>query len=132
MGKSRSRRWLPLYFGLALAAFGCNSQDTERLAKVARHLGDKLELLAGGADGRLPNWQTLRPGMEELTLEARVSARLRWEQALEGAAIQVSVKDGNVELKGTVRDMGQRRRAVDLAGSTVGVVEVVDRLEMAQ
>ena len=63
-------------------------------------------------------------------LDARVSARLRWDKALAGSKIQVQAKDGVVELKGPVIDLAQRRRAVELAESTAGADKVTDLLEV--
>jgi hypothetical protein len=131
MGKQRGRRWLPWFAVLVFGALGCG-QDAERLARVAHHLGDKMDLFAGGADGQLPAWPMLRPGLEQLGPDARVAARLSWDKGLEGSRIEVSAHDGVIELKGTVQDLTQQRRAVDLAGSTAGVAEVVDNLQIAK
>ena len=64
--------------------------------------------------------------------DARVSLRLRWEKDLQNLNIQVQAKDGIVELKGKVADMAQRQRAVQVARSTLGVVDVIDELEIAE
>jgi osmotically-inducible protein OsmY len=60
-----------------------------------------------------------------------VAARLRWDKSLEGSDIQIQVNEKTVELQGTVENLLQRRRAVDLAESTVGVAKVDDRLEVS-
>ena len=39
---------------------------------------------------------------------------------------------GEVELKGKVNDLMQRRRAVELTDSTAGVEKVVDQLELPE
>jgi hypothetical protein len=108
---------------------GCGSQDTEHLARVGRKSAEKFGELTGGSHGKLANGlEALRANWDEVTLETRVTARLRWERDLEGAVIQVSANDGVVELKGTVMDLAQRQRAVRLARNTVGTVDVVDLL----
>ncbi len=68
-------------------------------------------------------------GGDETSLDARVSIRLRWDKNLADMPIQVSSKGAVVELKGAVRDLDQRRRAVEIAESTAGVEKVVDALE---
>ena len=64
--------------------------------------------------------------------DARVAARLGWDKGLGGSQIQVSAHDSVIELTGTVEDLTQQRRAVDLAGSTAGVADVVDHLHIAK
>jgi osmotically-inducible protein OsmY len=98
------------------------------MARVGRCAAAKGEAFTAGAGG----WQALQANLDELTLDARVSARLRWDKSLEGAQIQVAVTDGAVDLKGTVRDEDQRRRAVGLAESTVGVGKVNDLLVISE
>jgi hypothetical protein len=132
MDKRRGRHWLSFLAALMLATAGCDGQDTERLANVARYLGDQLDVFVGGANGQLPAWPALRPGMEQFPVDIRVAARLSWDKGLEGSQIQVSARDGVIELKGTVQDLTQRRRAVDLANSTAGVTEVVNNLEVSK
>ena len=72
----------------------------------------------------------MRATFDELGLDTRVSARIRWDKSLAGAQVQVSAKGTTVELKGTVRDMKQRRRAVELAESTTGVETVTDSIQV--
>jgi osmotically-inducible protein OsmY len=48
-----------------------------------------------------------------------------------GADVQVRLTGSSVvELTGVVADLAQRRRAVELAGTTVGVESVLDRLRV--
>jgi osmotically-inducible protein OsmY len=130
MGKIRSCRWVLVSLGLTVGAIGCSQEDPDHLARVAKCVAAKGEGLTGDADKTLTGWQALQTNLDELTLDARVSARLRWDKDLAGAQIQVQAREGAVELKGTVRDLAQRRRAVELAESTVGTEKVVDRLEV--
>lgn len=126
MGKRR-RRWLVAFF--AVVAVGCSDQDTERLARVGQKVAGKVHGMAGGADTKLAiGLQAMRANWSDASLENRVSARLRWEKLLDGASIQVHAAGNTVELKGIVSDLGQRRRAIDLAQSTTGVEKVVDVL----
>jgi hypothetical protein len=119
------KRWLLL--GLVLAA-GCSRQDTERLARVGRRMAGHAEALTGELrEGLGSGWQGLGG-----PLEARVAARLRWDRGLTDTAILVEVSGNTVELKGKVRDLTQRRRAVELAQSTDGVEQVNDQLQISE
>jgi osmotically-inducible protein OsmY len=121
----------PLLAALFLAS--CNSDETEGLARVARLSAAKLEEMTGGAPNKVAaSFESMRANWNELALDARVSLRLRWEKDLQKAAIQVQAGDGVVELKGKVADIVQRQRAVQVAQSTVGVVEVIDSLELEE
>jgi len=46
------------------------------------------------------------------------------------SAIDVSAKDGVLLLQGTVADDATRMRALDIARTTEGVVQVVDRISI--
>jgi hypothetical protein len=115
---------------LVLLGSGCNRQDTERLAKVGKRIMARADELTGEVRAALGSGlQGVRAGGEEIGLAARVSARLRWDQTLADVKIDVQAAGTVVELKGTVRDLTQRRRAVELAESTVGVEKVTDLLQ---
>lgn len=117
---------------LPLLLCGCTGEDNEHLGRVGRKIVDRAETLLGDPDGRLHRgWQTLRGEMGEVGLEGKVSQRLAWDKNLADARIQVRADGGAVELKGAVREAGQRKRAVELAESTAGVDKVTDSLEVA-
>src|SRR5262249_4854175 len=105
---------------------GCDTQDTDRLARVGKLTLDKVQTLAGDNTKMLNSLQRL--GTDQ-ALDARVAARLQWEKSLADVKITVNVRDGKVELKGKVADLTERRGAVELAESTVGADKVVDLLE---
>ena len=120
--------WLGL---LALVPCGCETQDREHLDRIARKVAAKVSNLTEGTDSRLQaGWQAFRGDLDELTLDLRVAARIRWDKSLQGAKIEVAVHEGVIDLKGTVRDADQRRRAVELAEQTVGADKVNDALEV--
>ncbi len=124
----RKRYWLAALGCLALA--GCDWQDTDRLARVGRKVDEKFHALTGGPQEKLSSgWLAMRTNWDAVTLDTRVSARLRWDKALADTPIQVSATDGVVELKGKVADLSHRQRAVEIALSTAGVTEVKDSLE---
>jgi osmotically-inducible protein OsmY len=115
---------------LVLASLGCDGQDTDRIARVARCVGDKIEAATQDGNGHWDSWPVLKSPAGN-SLQSRVAARLRWDKSLEGSDIQIQVNEKTVELQGTVENLLQRRRAVDLAESTVGVAKVDDRLEVS-
>ncbi len=125
MGKLTTAGWLLL--GLSALAAGCSRQDTERLARVGKRVADRFEALT--ADCRAGfggSWNGGAPG-----LSGRVAARLRWDKGLAGLSLQVHATGGGaVQLKGTVHDLTQRQRAVELAESTAGVEKVTDQLQV--
>lgn len=126
-GKSRRGRWLAC---LALLLVGCEGQDADRLAKIGAKVADRLQMRATGGTGRLPDsLQSIRGGIGEFAVDAKVAARLRWDKELESASIQVgALAGGSVKLTGTVPTMEARQHAVQLARGTIGVSNVVDEL----
>lgn len=124
------KRWpVWLLAGLGLVPCGCGSQDTDQMAKVARTVAGRFEKATGGATGKVAHGvEAVRAGWDGMALEARVSARLRWDTELAGAAIDVRAAGAVIELKGKVQNLAQRQRAVGLASTTASVERVVDSL----
>jgi|SRR6516225_9301008 osmotically-inducible protein OsmY len=119
------KRWLGwLLLGLVLGPCGCSHEDADRLARVGRKVAAKLEGVGGGAQEKLAD------GWQAVALDARVAARLRWDKALGGTRIEVRASGGVVELRGSVGNENQRRRAIDVAETTSGVERVTDALEV--
>jgi osmotically-inducible protein OsmY len=117
---------------VAALAGGCNREDTERMARLGRKLAARVDAVTTDQIVDVnKGWQALQNGWQEATLAGRVSARLRWDKKLADVPIQAATTGNLVELKGTVRDLEQRRRALDLAESTSGVEKVTDALEIA-
>jgi hypothetical protein len=115
---------------LAALAGGCAKQDKERLAVVGSRLTARADGWTSDSRAKLTRgWQALRTNWEELSLDARVTARLRWDKTLAEAPIQIETNGTVVRLKGGVRDAAQRRRAVELASTTVGVERVAEEWE---
>jgi osmotically-inducible protein OsmY len=126
-GKGRRWRWLAW---LALLAAGCESQDADRLAKIGRKVAERLQAQTSPDAGRAPDsLQSIRGGIGEFALDAKVAARLRWDKELENSRIQVAaLGGGTVKLTGKVSGPEARRQAVNLARTTSGVKDVVDEL----
>jgi osmotically-inducible protein OsmY len=130
MGNIRLNRRTCLLVALLAGIGGCEGQDADHLEHAAHLLADKFDGWTGGAEKRLATGlQALRTEGDQLSLDARVGARLRWDKLLDGVQIQVQARESAIELKGTVTTVDQRRRAVELAESTAGVDKVTDSLE---
>jgi osmotically-inducible protein OsmY len=124
----RRQRHAWLLLGLILS--GCQNQDAPQLAKLGARLSEKAQAFLIGSSHRLgQSWPSLPIQFGEAALDARVSARLHWDSKLAELGIRVKADGGTVELQGKVQDAEQRRRAVQLAETTVGVEQVTDKLE---
>jgi hypothetical protein len=110
-------------FVAACGLAGCNAEDTDRLTRVYRKLSDNFRDSTRPARDRLAGRLSSLPDLGN-----RVAARLHWDRALAGAAIEVEQQGEVIELRGAVADEDIRRRAVELAESTEGVEKVVDEL----
>lgn len=74
-------------------------------------------------------WAEVRKSVEKMGVQGRVYGRLHWDKALEGANLEVSVRDGQVVvLSGTVRSPAAKQTAEQLTRDTVGVSSVVNEL----
>jgi osmotically-inducible protein OsmY len=117
---------------LLLGVGGCNHRDADRLARVSRKAAEKVQALTTGSSNRVAEGlQVMRASWDEIALDARVAARLRWDKGLAGSHIEVRASGTTVELHGTVASANQRGRAVELAESTLGVERVSDNLELS-
>jgi hypothetical protein len=117
-------RRLLFFASIVLFGLGCNSSDQDHIARAAGKAREKIQDATGESS------RGLTTGWQSMALDARVSARLRWDKVLSSEKIQVEANGSVIELKGTVRDLIQRRRAVELAESTVGTEQVLDLLEV--
>jgi osmotically-inducible protein OsmY len=74
-------------------------------------------------------WSEVRKTVEKMGVQGRVYGRLHWDKALEGASVDVSVRDGQVVvLSGTVHSTAAKQKADELTRETVGVTSVVNEL----
>lgn len=121
-----------LRFALAclLLSSGCKAQDTEALGRIGKKLLEKSQSLVALARTNLAPGLPVGAGLAPL--EERVGCRLRWDQTLTEQKIEIKADGKVIELRGTVNDLGQRRRAVELAVSTTGVEKVSDLMEVGK
>lgn len=110
-----------------VALCGCNDQDAERIGRVGGKAFDKANELTNDAGDKIG--LSIRNAKSNLEVPGRVQTRLKWDQGLQGAAIKVGADKEGVTLSGTVKDEFQRRRAIELAETTIGVTKVTDKLE---
>jgi osmotically-inducible protein OsmY len=111
---------------LLVVLTGCNRQDTEALQRISRKVIARSEALTGEVkNSAVTQWHGAQP---DASLEARVSARLRWDKQIADIPLEVKAVGNTIEVKGKVRNLDQRRRVVMLAESTTGVEGVRDLL----
>jgi hypothetical protein len=114
---------------LALPA-GCNRQDAECLSRVGRKVAAHTRNSTGDVGAKFDlSWAG---GKREPSLQEKIHERLRWENTLTDVALEVHVKDKEVELKGIVKTPQQRQRAIELAETLVGVDKVHDAMTLRE
>jgi osmotically-inducible protein OsmY len=122
--------WFPRSTCLLIAclttAVGCNRQDAECLSRIGRKISAHAKSSAGDVGTKLDvGWSGAK---KEPTVQEKIQDRLRFENTLTDVAFEVTVKDKEVELKGTVKTALQRQRAIELAETLAGVEKVTDAI----
>ena len=114
-----------LVLGLAaLSMTACGpGRDADTVAKT--HAAAPA-LMAKGGETALGTDQSI----ENADLAAKVRATIRADPRLGSQDIVVEADDAAVTLSGVVDSAALRERAVQVAGSVEGVVQVQDRLEL--
>ena len=114
-----------------LVASGCQNKDAEHLAEFGSRLAETVRNWAGPNGRPIRGLESVPLRIGELALDARVTARLKWDKELAESPIQAkSIGESVVELTGKVGTTEAQRRAVELAQTTVGVEKVIDKLEI--
>ncbi len=129
------RRTAKMGLVLALAAAtGCNTQDTERLQRIAGHVAARLDLVTDHAPEKArASWDAARGWWTESALDGRVRTRLRWDKQLADLTLVVhSNKTNDIRLRGTIRDEAQHQRILEVTRSTLGVNQIVDELKIGE
>ncbi|HEY8505829.1 MAG TPA: BON domain-containing protein [Gemmataceae bacterium] len=135
MMRLRVHGWRWAAAGVLLAgSVGCERQDAERLARIGRMARERVGAVSPGAPAGLGEaWAALREVRPGEGAAARVRLRLRSDQWFESADIEVrEVEPGKVALRGALPGPEQKRRALDLAQTAVGVTAVVDELTIEE
>jgi len=101
---------------------GFGEQIGEKLDRGMDELGQQLRR----------GWVEIRGTVDRLGVQGRVYGRLHWDKAINGATIDIEVRDNStVVLTGSVPNEAARLKAATLARDTVGVGQVVNRLAVA-
>src|SRR5262249_3468023 len=105
--------------------------DGDKLATVSRMAVTKVREALPPAERVSAPVNALRKELPQRT-EDRVRARLEADKQLEGIEFAVAADGATVKHRGVVPSPAARQRAVELAGSTVGVDAVIDELAVPE
>lgn len=112
-----------------LASSGCDREDVDRLGRVGQKVEEKCHAALSGTENSLTaGLEAMKSNWKDTALDTRVTLRLRWEKGMEDTALKVSVEEGTLIIKGTVKTTGQRQTALSVAQATVGVEAVKDEI----
>jgi osmotically-inducible protein OsmY len=118
------RTALTLIVALALAPTAWAQEGAAE--RVGKSLDKAAKSIRRGVENAV---DTVMSGVEQKELQTRTYYRIHWDRALNKAVLNLTVReDGAVVLRGSVADAAAKRRAVELARSTVGVTSVIDEL----
>jgi hypothetical protein len=117
-----------------LLALPCKSPAQERAGEsIGRRIDRGLEKLT---EEVREAWAKARKQVDQLGVQGRVYGRLRWDKALADQPIDVDIdkqstdEESTVILTGRVPNKDARKKALQLAQDTVGVRDVIDRLQI--
>ena len=96
----------------------------------ATQIGEKIDRGLSQIGAELSQaWADVRKSVEKMGVQGRVYGRLHWDKALEGANLDISVRDSQVVvLSGTVASPDAKQKAERLARDTIGVGSVLNEL----
>ncbi len=101
---------------------------------TAEKIGEQIDRGLGRLGAELSEaWSDVRKGVEKMGVQGRVYGRLHWDKELNGAKLDIAVKDSStVVLTGSVPTEAAKVKAEELARDTLGVSQVVNQLGVAQ
>jgi len=100
---------------------GTASQIGEKIDRGLTQIGTELSQA----------WAEARKSIEKMGVQGRVYGRLHWDKDLEGAKLEISVRDNQVVvLSGNVATVAAKQKAEELASDTIGVGSVVNELSV--
>lgn len=97
---------------------------------TAAQIGEKIDRGLNQIGTELSQaWSDVRRSVERMGVQGRVYGRLHWDKTLEGANVDVCVRDNQVVvLSGHVATATAKLKAEQIANDTVGVTNVVNEL----
>jgi osmotically-inducible protein OsmY len=100
---------------------------------TAAQIGEKIDRGLNQIGAELKQgWEEMRKSVEKMGVQGRVYGRLHWDKSLEGATLEINVRDSQVVvLSGKVSSAAAKQKAEVLARDTVGVGSVVNELTVA-
>jgi hypothetical protein len=119
-----------LVAALLVASFATAAQAQGPLRRAGQALDNAGKNIRARVENEVARGQITA---QERDLLARVESRLMWDKQMVGSALRLTVgAAGAVVLQGSVVDEAAKKRAVDLAQSTLGVTAVVDELAVVK
>ena len=112
--------------GLTLRPSGATGVDADAARDQSKAILDKTAATVGDAATKLE--QAVDAG----TLTAKIKSKMALDDLVKARTINVDTTGSVVTLTGTVGSNEERERAVRLARETVGVTNVVDKLQVKQ
>ena len=123
-------RLFPTGFTVCLLCAVATAQPPQPQPGTAAQIGEKIDRGLNQIGAELSQaWADVRKSVEKMGVQGRVYGRLHWDKALEGAKLEISVRDNQaVVLSGNVASAAAKEKAEQLARDTVGVGSVVNEL----
>jgi hyperosmotically inducible protein len=104
--------------------------DAERVREKGAELAEKGAAAAKTAAKTVA--EQTGQAMDNAALTAKIKSKMALDDYVKARAIDVDTSGSIVTLSGTVHSERERERAVSLARDTVGVSQVVDRLQVGK
>jgi hyperosmotically inducible protein len=116
----------------AIGAAGPDRPDLSGVRERGERAGEAIGTTAERA-GRTASEAASQAGeiLSDAALTGKIKSKMALDDTVDAARIGVKTKDGRVTLSGTVQTEDERRRAVQLAKETKGVLAVDDRLTLS-
>lgn len=123
-------------FALALAFVASNQSAQAQQGPIGQGLNDAGRAVKRGFQSAgqavSGSFQKTKTTVHNMEVVSRVYSRLHWDKALTGASVEIEVQAGGIAiLTGIVPTEASKVKALALTAETVGVIQVVDQLNVA-
>jgi hypothetical protein len=99
---------------------------------IGDSVGNVVESIKRGAratsESVQEQYQRARNTVHDMGIQSRVYSRLHWDKNLADCKIDIEIQGGTATLRGTVKSLAAKAKALELAHDTTGVDRVEDRL----